>query len=311
LLILIIMSIVGAATPILLAALGELVVEKSGVLNLGVEGMMLIGAVTGFAATVVTGQPAIGVLAAMLAAAGAAALFGFLTLTLTANQVATGLALTIFGIGLSALAVRGLCGAHGGRVRPAVPGRSGQPSGVARDVRLQSACLRVADAGAGGELVPAPDAGRAYPEGGGRIGSVGAFDRLSGDRGALHGGAVRGRHGGALPACFYSLVLTPMWAEELTAGRGWIALALVVFASWRPMQAAAGRLPVWRSDDAGAACQGAGLVAAWRRSCWRRCPIIATIAVLAMISARSAGSVGRAGLPRQAVQAGHLSECAP
>ena len=100
----VIMTIVGAATPILLAALGELVVEKSGVLNLGVEGMMLIGAVTGFAVTTVTGQPVIGILAAMLAAAGAAFIFGFLTLTLTANQVATGLALTIFGIGLSALA---------------------------------------------------------------------------------------------------------------------------------------------------------------------------------------------------------------
>ena len=104
LLIPIIMTIVGAATPILLAALGELVVEKSGVLNLGLEGMMLIGAVTGFAVTATTGYAPLGVVAAMIAAAASAGLFGFLTLTLTANQVATGLALTIFGIGLSALA---------------------------------------------------------------------------------------------------------------------------------------------------------------------------------------------------------------
>ena len=94
---------VGAATPILLAALGELVVEKSGVLNLGVEGMMLIGAVTGFAVTSATGVSLLGLVAAMLAAVAASLIFGFLTLTLASNQVATGLALTIFGIGLSSL----------------------------------------------------------------------------------------------------------------------------------------------------------------------------------------------------------------
>ena len=99
----IIMTIVGASTPILLAAIGELVVEKSGVLNLGLEGMMLIGAVTGFAVATTTGSPVFAILVAMLAAMAASSLFGYLTLTLTANQVATGLALTIFGIGLSSL----------------------------------------------------------------------------------------------------------------------------------------------------------------------------------------------------------------
>jgi ABC-type uncharacterized transport system permease subunit len=132
----VIMTIVGAATPILLAALGELVVEKSGVLNLGVEGMMLVGAVTGFAVTTVTGQPVIGILAAMLAAAGAALIFGFLTLTLTANQVATGLALTIFGIGLSALAGGRLCRPDRGCVRLGVSGRTGRAPVLAGDFRL-------------------------------------------------------------------------------------------------------------------------------------------------------------------------------
>src|SRR5687768_1430584 len=98
-----IITIVGISTPILLAGLGELVVEKSGVLNLGVEGMMLVGAIAGFAATVLTGNPWLGVIGAAVAGALAASLFGFFVLTLNSNQVATGLALTIFGTGLSSL----------------------------------------------------------------------------------------------------------------------------------------------------------------------------------------------------------------
>ena len=98
-----IVTIVGLSTPILLAGLGELVVEKSGVLNLGVEGMMLIGAIAGFAASVVTGNPWVAVVAAAVAGALSASLFGFFVLTLNSNQVATGLALTIFGTGLSSL----------------------------------------------------------------------------------------------------------------------------------------------------------------------------------------------------------------
>ena len=92
-----------AATPLLLAGFGELVAERAGVLNLGVEGMMLVGAAAGFIATASTGNPALGLAVAALAGALMALLFGFLTLTLRANQVACGLALTIFGVGLSAL----------------------------------------------------------------------------------------------------------------------------------------------------------------------------------------------------------------
>ena len=106
----IISAIVLVATPILLAGLGELVVEKSGVLNLGVEGMMLIGAVTGFAVTATFGNPSLGVIAPALAGPAASMIFGFLTLSLSANQVATGLALTIFGGGFSALAGKAFLG---------------------------------------------------------------------------------------------------------------------------------------------------------------------------------------------------------
>ena len=95
-------SAVTAAIPLMFAGVGELVTEKSGVLNLGVEGMMLMGAVSGYAVTAITGDPWVGVLASIVAGLAMSLLFGFLTLTMLANQVATGLSLTIFGIGLSA-----------------------------------------------------------------------------------------------------------------------------------------------------------------------------------------------------------------
>ena len=101
--ILLIASLMVAATPILLAAIGELVVEKAGVLNLGVEGMMIIGAVTGFIVAVETGNPFVGFVAAAIGSALFSMIFAFLTQILLSNQVATGLALTLFGLGFSAL----------------------------------------------------------------------------------------------------------------------------------------------------------------------------------------------------------------
>lgn len=103
-------TIIAASTPLLIAAIGELVVERSGVLNLGVEGMMIVGAVAGFGATYVTGSYALGMLASMAAGSAMSMLFGFLTLTLLANQVATGLAITLLGIGLSSLLGQDLVG---------------------------------------------------------------------------------------------------------------------------------------------------------------------------------------------------------
>jgi simple sugar transport system permease protein len=108
--VLILVTVISAATPLLLAALGELVVEKSGVLNLGIEGMMLAGAVTAFAAAITTGSGGLGIVAGALAGALLALIFAVLTMSLLANQVATGLALTIFGIGLSALLGSGFVG---------------------------------------------------------------------------------------------------------------------------------------------------------------------------------------------------------
>ncbi len=124
----IILTIITAATPLLLAAVGETVVERSGVLNLGVEGMMAVGAVCGFGTALLTGSPLIGVIVAMLAGAALSLLFGFLTLTLVSNQVATGLALTLLGLGLSGLIGEGFVGQPGVRLEKIhIPGLSDIP----------------------------------------------------------------------------------------------------------------------------------------------------------------------------------------
>jgi len=124
----ILISTVAAATPLIYAALGELITERAGVLNLGVEGMMLIGAIAAFATGVSTGSLTLAFLAAMAAATLLALLFAFLTLSLQTNQVATGLALTLFGIGLSAFVGRSYAGMPIERVpKLHIPGLSDLP----------------------------------------------------------------------------------------------------------------------------------------------------------------------------------------
>ena len=124
----ILLTIATAATPLLIASLGELVVERSGVLNLGVEGMMVMGAVCGFAAAVTTGSPWLGVLAGILAGAIFSLLFGFLTLSVATNQVATGLSLTILGLGLSGMIGESFVGQAGIRLPNLhIPGLSDLP----------------------------------------------------------------------------------------------------------------------------------------------------------------------------------------
>jgi len=287
LLIPILMTIVGAATPILLAALGELVAEKSGVLNLGVEGMMLIGAVTGFAVTATTGSAPLGVIAAMITSAASAGLFGFLTLTLTANQVATGLALTIFGIGLSALAGEGYVGQTVdvfGSVFPA----SLAEHPVLRVIFGYSPLVYLSLV-----IVAAVSWFLRKTRAGLILRAVGESDLSAHSIGysvigvrymaVLFGGAMAG-----IAGCFYSLVLTPMWAEQLTAGRGWIALALVVFAGWRPVRLLLGAylFGAVMTLELHAKAAGFALVAPEFLAAM---PYLATIAVLAVISARKTG----------------------
>ncbi len=228
------LTVVAAATPLLLAALGELVVERAGVLNLGIEGMMLGGAVIGFAATLLTGSGTVGIVAAALAGALMALLFAVLTLTLLANQVATGLALTIFGIGLSALVGAGFVGTPVPRLpRLDIPGLSeialigplvfGQDALVYLSWALTVGIAFFLARTRAGMIL------RAVGENHEAAHAIGYPVIRIRYMAVMFGGALSG-----LAGAYLSLAYTPMWVEQMTAGRGWIALALVVFAAWRP-----------------------------------------------------------------------------
>lgn len=220
-------------TPLLLIALGELVCEKSGVLNLGQEGMMLMGAMAGFAGAYYTGNLYLGVALAILAGMAMSMLFGFLSLSLSTNQVATGLALTIFGSGLSSFLGGGLVGSTLSGFKPiALPLLSDipllGPLLFNQDILVYSSFVIVAITW---YILQKTRIGLT-------IRAVGENPRSANALGikviqvryltTLFGGAMAG-----LAGSYMSLVYTPMWMENMTAGRGWIALALVVFASWR------------------------------------------------------------------------------
>ncbi|RVV97826.1 ABC transporter permease [Mesobaculum littorinae] len=226
-------SLMVASTPILLAALGELVVEKSGVLNLGVEGMMITGAICGFAAAVETGSPALGFAAAAVGGAAMALVFGVLTQILLSNQVATGLALTLFGLGLSALIGQG----YGG-VRP--PGTGKLDLGPLGDLPVLGRILFSHDPMVylSLALVAAVWAFLRYTRAGLVLRAVGESHDAAHALGyrviairlaaIAFGGACAG-----LGGAYLSLIRVPQWTEGMTAGAGWIALAIVVFAQWR------------------------------------------------------------------------------
>lgn len=231
-----IVSLMGASTPILLAALGELVVEKSGVLNLGVEGMMIIGAVCGFIAAVTTGSPWLGFLFGALCGAAVSMIFAVLTQYLMANQVATGLGLTMFGLGLAALLGHSYSGINPPEFfKISIPVLSDLPI-VGRILFNHDPMIYISL---------------------GMVVAVWYFLRRT--RGGLVLRAVGENHdaahalgykvirirmmaigfGGAcagLGGAYLSLVRVPQWTEGMTAGAGWIALAIVVFASWKPLR---------------------------------------------------------------------------
>ncbi|MDH3688177.1 MAG: ABC transporter permease [Gammaproteobacteria bacterium] len=230
----IVLTVISAATPLLFAATGELVVEKSGVLNLGLEGMMLIGAVTAFATTVTTGSAVLGVLAAIIAGAIMAFLFGVLTLTLLANQVATGLALTLFGVGLSSLLGLGFVGQPVDRLPTIDIPLLSQIPVVGRILFSHDALiyLSVVMVIVVSWFLYRTRAGlilRAVGESHDAAHSIGYHVVRIRYLAVLFGGAMSG-----LAGAFLTLSYTPMWIENMTAGRGWIALALVVFATWKP-----------------------------------------------------------------------------
>ncbi|MEO1986759.1 MAG: ABC transporter permease [Martelella sp.] len=230
----ILLTIITASTPLVLAAIGELVCERAGVLNLGVEGMMVMGAVGAFTAAHATGSPWIGMMAGMITGAVFSLLFGFLTLTLVANQVATGLALTILGQGLSAMIGEGLVGKPGVKMPSLdIPVLSDipviGPLLFDQDIFFY---LSIAIVAGVSWFLFKTRRGLVLRSVGDNHASAHALGiNVIGIRylAVMFGGACAGLAGAQL-----SLVYTPQWSENMAAGRGWIALALVVFASWRP-----------------------------------------------------------------------------
>jgi general nucleoside transport system permease protein len=227
---------VAAGTTVVIAAIGEIVAERSGVLNLGLEGMMLVGAVAGFVAVNASGSLVIAVLVALAAGGVLGLLHAFLTVSLRANQIVAGLALTIFGAGLSALLGQDVVGvparATFGRV--AVPLLADIPV-IGRVLFQQNLLVYLAyvltltlwfllsrtrvglHLRAVGENAATADA-MGVSVVGFRYGAV------------VFGGALAG-----LAGAYLSLALTPGWNEGMTAGRGWIAIGLVIFSRWNPL----------------------------------------------------------------------------
>ena len=231
--VLLIASLMVSATPILLAAMGEMVVEKSGVLNLGVEGMMITGAITGFAIAVNTGSPALGFIAAAAGAAMLALAFGILTQFLLSNQVATGLGLTLVGLGLSSLIGK----PYEGIKSPTLPRLDLGPLSdipvlgrmlFSHDIMVYFSLALVAAVWAVLKFTRAGLVLRAVGESHDAAHALGYKVVRVRLLAILFGGACAG-----LGGAYLSLVRVPQWTEGMTAGAGWIALAIVVFASWR------------------------------------------------------------------------------
>ncbi|MDB5971742.1 MAG: inner-rane translocator [Hydrocarboniphaga sp.] len=229
-------STVVAATPLIYAALGELVTEKAGVLNLGVEGMMLVGAVVGFIVGLSSGSLVLGYLAAACAGVALSLVFGFLTITLQANQVATGLALTLFGAGLSAFVGRSYAG------QP-IDGAGPLHIPLLSDIPVIGPLLFSFNLLVYGSIALyfAVQWFLNRSHAGLKLRAIGEAPSVSHAIGhpvlktryfaVMFGGACSG-----IAGAYLSTALTPMWVEGMSSGRGWIALALVVFATWKPLR---------------------------------------------------------------------------
>jgi general nucleoside transport system permease protein len=287
----ILLSVIAASTPLLLAASGELVVERSGVLNLGVEGMMIIGAACGFAGAYMSGSTVVGAFCGILAGAALAAIFGILTLGLAVNQVATGLALTILGVGLSGLIGRGFVGEKIVLVQhlhlpfltdlPAV-GRIlfGEDPFVYVSIALIIGIWLFLYRTRAGLVLRAVGDNHASAH---ALGYPVLKIRMLA---VLFGGGCAGLGGAFLP-----LAYTPFFIPGMTAGRGWIALALVVFASWRPLRLVGGAYLFGAVSILQLHTQALGLGVP--PQLMSALPYLATVIVLVLIS-RTRGTAGSA-----------------
>lgn len=253
-----------AGTPLLFATIGEIITERSGNLNLGVEGMMLMGAVMGFMVGMMTGNAALALAAAMIAGACGALIFAFLTITLKANQVVSGLTLTIFGTGLSNFVGQPLVG----QIAPESIRNFFRPYSIPLlgDIPVIGPILFRQDAFVYLGYTAAILLGiylyktnkglnlRAVGENPAAADAVGINVALYKYLHTLLGGALCG-----LGGAYLSLVYVPAWQEGVTAGRGWIAVALVIFATWNPFKALFGAYLFGGLDIIGFRMQGLGI----------------------------------------------------
>lgn len=292
--VLLLAALMSAATPLLLAATGELVVERAGVLNLGVEGMMILGAIAGFIVAVHSGSPVLGFIGAAAGGAVLSLLFAFLTQVTLANQVASGLGLTLFGLGLSALMGQSYLG-----VKP--PRMGDLDLGPLADIPFLGPVLFQHDAMVyvGLAIVGAVWATLRYTRAGLILRAVGENHDAAHALGykvkrirtlaIVFGGACAGM-GGA----YISLIRVPQWTEGMTAGMGWIALALVVFASWKPGRVILGAYLFGGITQLQLNLQGAGVAIPVEYLAMS--PYVVTILVLVILSAdksRAPGALGR------------------
>ena len=293
---------VAAGTPLALAALGELLTERAGVLNLGVEGMMLLGAVAAFLAADGSGSPAVGLLAGMLTGGALAAAHGFLSVTMRANQIVSGLALVIFGTGLSTFLGQPIEG------RPLAARLGGAAVPVLADLPVVGRILFQQDLVVYATWVLAllvlGYLGRTRA--GLSLRAVGESPATA-DAMGVRVAAVRYAHtiaGGLLAGAggaYLILARVPSWAQAATTnGIGWIALALVVFASWRPLRVLAGAYLFGAALRANFALQAAG-VRGVPAEVLAMLPYLLTIAVLVALSAgdlrRRVGAPAALGVP--------------
>ncbi len=299
-LITILATAITAGTPILYAALGELLAERSGILNLGVEGMMLVGAVTGFVFAVRTNDPWVGILAAMLGGGALALVHAFLTVTLQANQVVSGLALTLFGTGLSGFIGKPYIGIPvENAFKPVTLGFLSDipvlgPVFFHHDPLVYITYI----------LVPVLWFFIYYTRPGLHLRAVGENPAAADSLGVsvyrvrylyvTMGGMLAGI-GGA----YLSLAYAPTWLENMTAGRGWIAVALVIFSIWNPLRAMLGSYIFGGIDALGFRAQAMGVMIP--SFFLKMLPYIFTILVLIMVTrkamANRVGTPGALGLP--------------
>jgi simple sugar transport system permease protein len=271
-----------AGTPLLLAALGIVISEKSGVVNLGIEGIMLVAAVAGFGAAHASGVAELGFLAGAAAGAVMALLFAALTLGLLTNQYATGLALALFGAGLSAFLGQSLQGETlGARGADGIPGLRDLPLlGPALFSQHWLAYFALLLVVAVAWFMNRTRAGlvlRAVGESPEAAHALGVPVRRIRTMALVFGGACAG-----LAGAFLSIIYTPLWSEGMVAGRGWIALALVVFATWRPARVLLGAYLFGGVTMLQFHLQGQGVEVPSQLLAMT--PYLATIVVLALIS---------------------------